>query len=81
MRQTEFTPREIEIVKMIAEGLNSREISVQLVLSEHTIHTHRKNIVRKLGVKNVAHLVHYAWQNGLLNKLNNTAFRWEKQYT
>ena len=58
------TPREIEIVKMIAEGFNSKEISFQLFISEHTVHTHRRNMLKKLGVRNVAHLVHYSWQKG-----------------
>ncbi len=70
MMQTEtVTRREIEIVKMIAEGLNSKEISFQLFISEHTVHTHRRNIVKKLGVRNVAHLVHYSWQRGFFNNL------------
>ena len=64
------TPREIEIVKMLAEGLNSKEISCQLFISEHTVHTHRRNIVKKLGVRNVAHLVSYAWQNGMFSSLS-----------
>ena len=67
------TPREIEIVKMLAEGLNSKEISYQLSISEHTVHTHRRNIVKKLGVRNVAHLVSYAWQNGMFTSLNRNS--------
>jgi DNA-binding CsgD family transcriptional regulator len=74
MEQPEVTPREIEIVKMLAEGYSSREISFQLFISEHTVHTHRRNIVKKLGVRNVAHLVHYSWQNGLF-QMNMTALK------
>jgi DNA-binding CsgD family transcriptional regulator len=79
MQPETVTPREIEIVKMIAEGLNSREISFQLFISEHTVHTHRRNIVKKLGVRNVAHLVHYSWQRGLFNKLNKPTLEYSAQ--
>lgn len=68
MEQLQVTPREIEIVKMIAEGMSTRQISFQLFISEHTVHTHRKNILLKLGVRNMAHLVHYTWQRGWLGK-------------
>jgi DNA-binding CsgD family transcriptional regulator len=64
MEQLQVTPREIEIVKMIAEGMSTRQISFQLFISEHTVHAHRRNILTKLGVKNMAHLVHYTWQKG-----------------
>ena len=79
MQQPEVTPREIEIVKMIAEGYNSREISIQLCISEHTVHTHRRNIVRKLGVKNVAHMVHYSWKSGFFNALSENALQYKQQ--
>lgn len=62
--QPDVTPREIEILKMLAEGFSTREISYQLYISAHTVHTHRKNMQAKLGVKNVAHLIHYTWQRG-----------------
>ncbi|MBK5278383.1 MAG: helix-turn-helix transcriptional regulator [Bacteroidia bacterium] len=75
----DVTPREIEIVKMLAEGYNSRQISFHLFISEHTVHTHRRNIVKKLGVKNVAHLVHYSWQNGLFNRLNEATMELRTQ--
>lgn len=64
MERPEITTREIEIVRMIAEGMSTREISFQLYISEHTVHTHRRNILLKLRVKNVAHLIHYTWQKG-----------------
>ena len=76
MQPETVTPREIEIVKMIAQGFNSREISFQLFISEHTVHTHRRNIVRKLGVRNVAHLVHYFWQRGLFNQVTETEYEY-----
>ena len=61
-----LTHREMEIVQKIAEGLNTREISQVLVISPFTVKTHRKNILRKVGVRNTPHLVHYAWSMGFL---------------
>jgi len=52
--------REIEIITMIAEGLTNAAISEKLFLSKHTVNTHRKNIMAKLGVKNTAGIVMYA---------------------
>jgi DNA-binding CsgD family transcriptional regulator len=64
MQHPAVTPREIEILKMVAEGFNTREISSHLDISAHTVHTHRRNMQVKLGVKNVAHLIHTTWQRG-----------------
>jgi DNA-binding NarL/FixJ family response regulator len=52
--------REIEVITLIAEGFTNIEISEQLFLSKHTVNTHRKNIMNKLGVKNTAGIVMYA---------------------
>jgi DNA-binding NarL/FixJ family response regulator len=52
--------REIEVITLIAEGFTNVEISEQLFLSIHTVNTHRKNIMNKLGVKNTAGIVMYA---------------------
>ena len=59
-----LTPREIEIVKLIAEGHSSREIADQLFLSFRTIQNHRTRIMRKLGLKKNTDLVKYAIQMG-----------------
>jgi len=59
-----LTPREIEIVKLIAEGNSSREIADQLFLSFRTIQNHRTRIMRKLGLKKNTDLVKYAIQMG-----------------
>ncbi len=61
-----LSPREIEIIRLIAQELTTAEISRQLFLSERTIETHRKNIGRKTGVKSVVGLVNYAREHGLL---------------
>ncbi|MFT5819218.1 MAG: DNA-binding NarL/FixJ family response regulator [Crocinitomix sp.] len=52
--------REIEVITLIAEGYTNVEISEKLFLSKHTVNTHRKNIMAKLGVKNTAGIVMYA---------------------
>ncbi len=55
-----LSSREIEVITLIAEGFTNIEISEQLFLSKHTVNTHRKNIMNKLGVKNTAGIVMYA---------------------
>jgi DNA-binding NarL/FixJ family response regulator len=61
-----ITEREIEIVRLVAEGLSNKEIAEKLFLSTHTVTTHRKNIMNKLQVNNTAGLVLYAVRNDLL---------------
>ncbi len=61
-----ITEREIEIVRLVAEGLSNKEIAEKLFLSAHTVTTHRKNIMSKLQVNNTAGLVLYAVRNDLL---------------
>ena len=63
-REEPLTPREIEIVKLIAEGKSSREIADQLFLSFRTIQNHRTRIMRKLNLKKNTDLVKYAIQMG-----------------
>ena len=55
-----LSAREIEVITLIAEGMTNVEISDKLFLSKHTVNTHRKNIMNKLGVKNTAGIVMYA---------------------
>ena len=61
-----LTPREIEIVQLIAEGKSSREIAAQLFLSFRTIQNHRTRIMRKLNLKKNTDLVKYAIQMGFV---------------
>jgi two-component system, NarL family, nitrate/nitrite response regulator NarL len=61
-----ISEREMEVVKLIAEGLNSEQIGQKLFLSEHTIKTHRKNILEKLNLSNTAELVNFAHKNKLV---------------
>lgn len=61
-----LTERESDIVKLIAEGNSNKQIADILSLSTHTINTHRKNIMAKLGVNNTAGLVMYCVKENLL---------------
>ncbi len=62
-----LTDREIEIIKLISEGMTNGQIAELLFLSNHTVNTHRKNILAKLGVKNTAGIVMYAVKAELIS--------------
>lgn len=62
-----LSERENEIIILIAEGLTNGQIAEYLFLSNHTINTHRKNIMAKLGVKNTAGIVMYAVKTDLVS--------------
>jgi DNA-binding NarL/FixJ family response regulator len=62
-----LSERENEIIKLIAEGNTNGQIAEQLFLSNHTVNTHRKNIMSKLGVKNTAGIVMYAVKTNLVS--------------
>jgi DNA-binding NarL/FixJ family response regulator len=57
----QLTRREIEIVSLITQGFTSRKIAQKLSISAGTVDTHRRNILRKLGIRNAAALVKYAF--------------------
>jgi DNA-binding NarL/FixJ family response regulator len=61
-----LSPREAEIVKLIAEGQTSREIADLLVISEKTVERHRANILAKLGMRDRVDLTRYAIRRGLV---------------
>lgn len=65
---TPLSPREKEIVRLIAKGDSTMEMAEKLHLSQLTIETHRKNIYTKLGINKIASLVHYAINEGLLEE-------------
>ena len=64
-----LTPRELEVLQLICNGLSNREIAAKLDLSVNTVAVHRANIMNTLGVHKTAELVVYAIQNGLVNPL------------
>jgi DNA-binding NarL/FixJ family response regulator len=61
-----LTAREKEIITFISQGLTSKEIAAKLYISCATVETHRTNLMTKLGVRNVAELVSYAFRKGLV---------------
>jgi len=61
-----LTPREQEVLKLIAEAHTNREISEILHLAEKTVESHRANILRKLGMRDRVELVRYAIRRGLV---------------
>lgn len=63
---TRLTQREIQIVKLMAKGLAAQEIADRISLSVHTIYTHRKNIMRKLGANSASEVIRYAFQTALV---------------
>ena len=60
------TKREVEIVRLIVQGLSNREIGEKLFISPRTVDTHRTNVMEKLQVKNIAGLIRYAIKSGYL---------------
>lgn len=61
-----LTRREIDVMKLIAEEFTTTEIADKLTISQHTVESHRKNLLSKLNVRNTAGLVRYAVKNGLV---------------
>lgn len=61
-----ITEREREVVRLVAQGYKNREIADELGISVKTIETHRANIMNKLALRNVAQLIHYAIQKGMI---------------
>ena len=62
----ELTPREEEVVKLVAEAHTNKEIAELLGLSEKTVENHRSNAMRKLGMRDRVELVRYAIRRGLI---------------
>ncbi len=64
-----LTPSEIEIVKLIADGLTTKEIANKRNISYHTVNTHRKNIFRKVEVSNASELIMLAIKAGWIDNI------------
>ena len=66
---TELTTRELEVVKLIVDGIATPEIADKLNLSPHTVYTHRKNLMKKLKINSTSELVRYAITTGLVDPI------------
>nr|WP_321502188.1 response regulator transcription factor [uncultured Dethiosulfovibrio sp.] len=62
-----LTPRELEVLVLLAEGKTNKEVGDRLHLSSKTVGTHRQHIMQKLGLDNLAELVKYAIREGLIS--------------
>src|SRR5947209_2196924 len=61
-----LTPREMEVLRLVAEGHTNQEIADHLVLSIKTVQAHRANVMEKLGLHDITHLVRFALRHGLI---------------
>ena len=61
------TPREIEIIRLLAEGKSNKEIAAQLAITVRTVETHRAKIMLKLGLHSLAELIHYAIRHKIVS--------------
>ena len=61
-----LTPRELEVLKLIAEAHTNRQIAATLMLSAKTVESHRANLLSKLGMRDRVELVRYAIRRGLI---------------
>lgn len=64
--QPKLTDRELEILRLIVQELNNAEIADKLFISERTVETHRKNMIRKFNTKTIVGLIKYAMDNRLI---------------
>lgn len=65
-----FTERETSVLQEMAKGCGNKEISANLMISEHTVATHRKNIYKKSGCHNLLELVNYCREKGILQPMS-----------
>jgi DNA-binding NarL/FixJ family response regulator len=66
LREDPLSPREQEVVKLVAEGYTNKQIAETLVISEKTVERHRANILEKLGMRDRVELTRYAIRHGLI---------------
>jgi DNA-binding CsgD family transcriptional regulator len=61
-----ISPREKEILILIAEGLSGKQIAIRTGLAENTVANHRKSLLKKTNSKNMAELIRFALNNGII---------------
>lgn len=66
IKKFNLTKREIEVLKLVAQALNNKEIAGELYISDQTVSVHRKNIMKKLDVRSTASLIKFAFENNLI---------------
>ena len=66
LQEEQLAPRELEVLKLVATGMTDREIGKRLELSEQTVKSYLRNLLRKLEVRSRAHAVAVAFRRGLL---------------
>ena len=67
-RCRELTPREREVLRLLADGLTNRQIAERLVVSHHTVHRHVTNLLRKLGLSSRTAAAAHAVRTGLVSR-------------
>lgn len=68
-----LTPREIEVLQLIALDHTSKQLAAQLFISPETVKSHRRNLIRKLGVRTTGGLIFRGFELGLLRVSNQLA--------
>lgn len=66
----QISPRELEVLHLVAYEHNTKEIAKELYISEHTVLSHRKNLLNKMDAKNTAGLIRKGFELGLLQIIN-----------
>jgi DNA-binding NarL/FixJ family response regulator len=64
--ETELTPREAEVLQLIAEGFANKQIAAELGLSVKTVEKHRQQVMQKLNIHDIAGLVRHAAAKGII---------------
>ena len=70
--QAMLSDMEFHIVKLISEGKTTKEIAMELFRSEETIKTHRKNVLKKFGCKNMPALISFLYDRGIFGRMGTT---------
>jgi DNA-binding NarL/FixJ family response regulator len=70
--QTRPTPREVEVIRLLAEGRANKEIALRLGITSRTVETHRANIMLKLGLHSRTELIYYAIRHKIFTVLSDT---------